>query len=235
MGKAMDNAQQAILHSGQIDALWQTIDFVALVILMFVAAVVITKYAPKRRHPHRKKRTNGIPVDNNYGDAGERMVRHQLQFLGPDYLTRNDIVLSGGGQRQQIDHLVVGPSGVYHIETKHWSGEVHFEPNGMRHMKNGIPTDDADPTAQMDRHDYVVQSVLREYGIHADVTGIICFTHPRCHLVGTSPRYATIKLDRLFGMIQASRSSRPLKPTEVQRIAAILGRHSQPTPMGYGQ
>ncbi|MCL6453734.1 MAG: NERD domain-containing protein [Alicyclobacillus sp.] len=231
----MDNTQQSMLHSYQAAVVQQNIEFLLFGVLLLATLVILAKYRPSRGKPRRKARTGRIPVDNNYGDAGERMVQHQLQFLGPEYVVMNDVLLAGGGQRQQIDHLVVGPTGIFHVETKHWSGAVLFDGVGMQHIKNGVLTDDSDPTVQMDRHDYVVRSVLAEYDIHADVMGIICFTHPRCQLVGASPRYATIKLDRLFGMIQANRPSRSLKPTEVQRIAAILERHSQPTPVGYGQ
>ncbi|MDQ0190625.1 NERD domain-containing protein [Alicyclobacillus cycloheptanicus] len=232
----MDNAQQAMLHSYQAAVAQQNIEFLLFGVLMLAALVILAKYRPSRHgKPRRKARTGRIPVDNNYGDAGEHMVQHQLHFLGRDYVVFNDIVLEGGGQRQQIDHLVVGPAGVYHIETKHWSEQVAFDRNGMQHRKNGVLTEDSDPTVQMDRHDYVVRSVLTEHGIHADVIGIICFSHPRCELHGSSPRYATIKLDRLLATIKAHRPRRLLNPHEVQRIATILERRSQPTPVGYGQ
>lgn len=232
----MGNTQQAMLHAYQVAVTWQNVEFLLFGVLMFVATIVVAKYRPSQRsRPHRRPQTRRVPVDNNYGDEGERMVRHQLQFLGADYAVMNDIVLDGGGQRQQIDHLIVGPSGIFHIETKHWSGEVTFDHHGMRHLKRGVPADDADPTAQMDRHDYVVRSVLAEHGIHTEVMGIICFSHPRCQLLGSSPRYATIKLDRLLATIKAYRPRRLLNPHEVQRIATILERRSQPTPVGYGQ
>lgn len=228
----MDNTQQAMLHSYQFSVVQQNIEFILFAVLMLAVLLIFSTSHPSRRG---KPRTGRIPVDNNYGDEGERMVRHQLQFIGSEYVVINDVLLAGGGQRQQIDHLVVGPTGVYHIETKHWSGDVHFDRNGMQHTKNGVSTGDADPSMQMDRHDYVVRSVLAEHGIHTHMIGIICFSHPRCQLRGSSARYVTVELNRLLATIKVPPPHRLLTQGEVQRVAGILSRNSQPTPIGYGQ
>lgn len=58
------------------------------------------------------------------GAKGEEWVAHELAFLGPDYSVFNGLRLGGG--KQNFDHIVVGPSGVFVIETKNWKGSVEF-------------------------------------------------------------------------------------------------------------
>ncbi len=58
------------------------------------------------------------------GAKGEEWVAHELAFLGPDYSVFNGMRLGGG--KQNFDHIVVGPSGVFVIETKNWKGSVEF-------------------------------------------------------------------------------------------------------------
>lgn len=63
---------------------------------------------------------------SNYlkGAKGEESVLRELTFLSSDYTIFNGIRLDNG--RYNFDHIVVGPSGVFIIETKNWNGHVQF-------------------------------------------------------------------------------------------------------------
>jgi hypothetical protein len=58
------------------------------------------------------------------GAKGEEWVAHELAFLTSDYAVFNGLHLSGG--KQNFDHIIVGPSGVFVVETKNWKGSVEF-------------------------------------------------------------------------------------------------------------
>lgn len=58
------------------------------------------------------------------GAKGEEWVAHELSFLPSEYTVFNGLRLGGG--KQNFDHIVVGPSGVYVVETKNWKGSVEF-------------------------------------------------------------------------------------------------------------
>ncbi|MBO0610890.1 nuclease-related domain-containing protein [Myceligenerans salitolerans] len=82
-----------------------------------------------RRHPLRvlKGLVDGVPDDEyrriTQGIRGERAVARELRaFLGrhPRWRVLHSIVTSAAGT--DLDHLVIGPPGVYTINTKHWSG-----------------------------------------------------------------------------------------------------------------
>lgn len=69
------------------------------------------------------------------GAEGEEQIARRLSFLPASYSVFNDFQLDETGP--SFDHIVVGPAGVFVIETKNWSGEISFE-NGQV-LCNGKP------------------------------------------------------------------------------------------------
>ncbi len=82
-----------------------------------------------------KKKTLIDEVNSSiYGALGEQKVVKELESLPDDYVLINDFCLSFSPaiynhsendyiKSIQIDHLLIGPSGVFLIETKNWSEE----------------------------------------------------------------------------------------------------------------
>lgn len=70
------------------------------------------------------------------GAEGEEKVARILAFLPAGYTIFNDLQLDDN--ETAFDHIVVGPSGVYVIETKNWSGEITFE-NGQVLYNGQVP------------------------------------------------------------------------------------------------
>ena len=58
------------------------------------------------------------------GAKGEEWVAHELAFLSSDYTVFNGLRLGGG--KQNFDHIIIGPAGVFVVETKNWKGSVEF-------------------------------------------------------------------------------------------------------------
>jgi hypothetical protein len=58
------------------------------------------------------------------GRTGEDRVANELKRLPDDYVVFNDLVLDGPGGTCEVDHLVLGPTGIYVIEVKRWSGLI---------------------------------------------------------------------------------------------------------------
>jgi len=64
------------------------------------------------------------------GAHGERQTARLLDRLGPDgYQALHDLAMPG--IPANIDHLVVGPSGVFVIDSKQWTGSVHQSADGL--------------------------------------------------------------------------------------------------------
>jgi hypothetical protein len=58
------------------------------------------------------------------GAKGEEWVAHELAFLSDEFTVFNGLRLGGG--KQNFDHIIVAPAGVFVIETKNWKGSVEF-------------------------------------------------------------------------------------------------------------
>lgn len=81
------------------------------------------------------------------GAEGERLTARALESLEADgYVLLNDLRIPG--KRSNVDHVLVGPSGVYVIESKNYSGTVKITSRTV--MLNGR------------RRDKDIEEVLRE-------------------------------------------------------------------------
>lgn len=58
------------------------------------------------------------------GAKGEEWVAHELAFLSAEYAVFNGLRFRGG--KQNFDHIIVGPAGIFVVETKNWRGSVEF-------------------------------------------------------------------------------------------------------------
>jgi hypothetical protein len=64
------------------------------------------------------------------GAAGERRTARRLDRLARDgYVVFHDLALPGSPAN--VDHLVIGPSGVFVIDTKQWAGQVRQDSDGL--------------------------------------------------------------------------------------------------------
>ncbi|MEA1984023.1 MAG: NERD domain-containing protein [Euryarchaeota archaeon] len=108
-----------------------------------------------------------IKRSNEYkGAVGEVRVMDELSKLSDEYYLFNDLHLklnewvhfNGSELRSaQIDHLVVGPTGVYVIETKNWR---------RQHIQQVFNDGSYTPYDQVQRHRYVVYRYMngQKYG-----------------------------------------------------------------------
>jgi hypothetical protein len=64
------------------------------------------------------------------GAAGERHTARILDRLTHDgYVVFHDLAVPGSPAN--VDHLVIGPTGVFVIDSKQWTGSVHQGPDGL--------------------------------------------------------------------------------------------------------
>ena len=64
------------------------------------------------------------------GAAGERQTARLLDRLGREgYVIFHDLAMPDSPAN--LDHLVVGPSGVFVIDSKQWIGQVHQSADGL--------------------------------------------------------------------------------------------------------
>jgi hypothetical protein len=64
------------------------------------------------------------------GAHGERQTARLLDRLHQDgYQVLHDLAMPGSAAN--VDHLAIGPSGVFVIDSKQWTGQVHQSPDGL--------------------------------------------------------------------------------------------------------
>lgn len=108
-------------------------------------------------------------TENFYtGARGEERVSSILRNLPDRYHVFNDFVAKG----VHVDHVVVGPPGVFAIETKCWNGIVTVEGNEIL-VDGMLPS--RSPLRQAAREAALVKTELARLGWNGDVTPVLTF------------------------------------------------------------
>jgi hypothetical protein len=150
----------------------------------------------------------------------------QLKELGSGYRVLNGRSVRSRGATEDIDHLIIGPNGIFHVETKNWHGSIRFTEDGIERSQ---PEHHEDPTARLERQAFILNELLRANKLEADVTGILNFADQRCELEGSSPLFTTVHLDQLVSIITKYIPDSPLSPEEVHAVVKLLEEHSKPS------
>lgn len=206
-------------------------------LLITCAYLVITQPAREdnaRQLQHKIRRLIRQKRSLTSGQRGEQEVAFALQWLPEEYVVLNDIQISAPGlEIQQLDHVVVGPQGVFHIETKNYNGAVIISSEGqwmlLRPGETGLVKEGIDsPLAQVKRHEMVLRHILGRLpgGKEVPVISLVVLSHPRCILEGHDPELTVIKKDRLVSYITNYQGPVNLSASQVRRIALALARAS---------
>jgi hypothetical protein len=146
--------------------------------------------------------------------------------LGSDYRVLNGRNVRSRSASEDIDHLIIGPNGIFHIETKNWHGSIRFTEQGIERSE---PEHHDDPNAQLARQAFILKELLRANKLEADVTGILNFADQNCELEGGSNLFATVRLEQLISTIIKHKTEKPLSSEQVHAIAKLLEEHSEPS------
>ncbi|MGN0886006.1 MAG: nuclease-related domain-containing protein [Candidatus Spyradenecus sp.] len=149
------------------------------------------------------------------GARGEEIAAGELSHLPDSWTVFNGLLLPNG---RDIDHVAVGPQGVFVIETKHWSGEVSIDAGQI--LANGRPIDKS-PILQV-RHALV--AVAQEAEIPQEqLHGVLCFIG---HKFENGPERADeILVCSHLSLVQALTAlPATLSPTEIAQVVSRLGR-----------
>ena len=152
------------------------------------------------------------------GARGEEKVSGILESLPDAYHVFNDFTAG----RNHIDHVVVGPGGVFAIETKFWQGKVTIE-DGHVLLDGQLP--DRAPLAQVIREATLVRNALLEAGWKGLVTPVLAFASDsfsahRANLNGT----IVINSNELRSGFNTDRVVIP--PAELDRLVSLMENFS---------
>ena len=148
------------------------------------------------------------------GARGEERVAGILRDLPASYHVFNDFVAG----RAHVDHVVVGPAGVFAVETKDWRGEVTVEEGHV--LLNGQLPDRA-PLAQVLREAKDVKNALAAAGWSGDVTPVLAFASDtfKAHVAEVQGA-VVINSSELNGCFVNARVT--MMPAERERLVSLM-------------
>jgi hypothetical protein len=159
------------------------------------------------------------------GWQGEKQVAKLLTSkLNDDYYLLNDLYLRDGGG--DIDHIVLGPNGVFVLETKNWSGNISC--NGDEWQRVGKKNFSGSPSRQVKRNASKIKQIidnnsnLRMLGVW--VEGIVVFTNNHAALHVNNSTVQILKISQLPSYITGYRSSHSISREQLEAIGKAIAQ-----------
>jgi hypothetical protein len=169
------------------------------------------------------------------GDEGENAVIGALKPLPDSYHMINSVVPTGS--RGDVDHIIIGPNGIFVVETKNYSGKISCIGDDWKRQKTGKGGTDYDieigsPSNQVKRNSKILKDLLirhkreifKRYSPHIWVHAIVVFTNPSCELKVRNKTVEVMKLGELYGFIKDKSSEDIFSVGELERMKSVILR-----------
>ena len=119
------------------------------------------------------------------GAEGEKRVLNLLSRLSDEFHIITDVELVIGHKTAQIDHIIVGPTGVFIVETKNLKGTISGNADDKMLYKtkrfgNGESETKKiyNPLLQVETHARLLSELLIKNGYYNEVGACVYFSHP---------------------------------------------------------
>lgn len=144
---------------------------------------------------------------------GNSAVAAALSGLPDDYVLLSDLAFPGC--RGGIDYFLIGPNGLFAIESRDDSGHVKCE--GFEWYVDGrrIPS----PARRTKHNAAAVRNGLSALGMKTRPVAVIVFTDPAVTLKLYETAVPVVRLDELAGLIRNYPAAGAVLPEEVRTIA----------------
>ena len=202
--------------------------------LLSAAVLGYFEWAYRRRSQLRNQLRAGL--------KGQRILPRMLAGLDDNYYLLNNLNLPG--RSDDIDHLVIGPNGLFALETKHHRGRIFwrdgewYQSKVSRRGRLQPETPLRDPTQQLKRNvDYLRSCINRtdpmlSYRTRLWIEGVVVFTHPAVSLdlseaVLAALPFPVLRARDLPAHILGHVPRQPYSKADIRQIVSMLG-HLQP-------
>ncbi len=161
------------------------------------------------------------------GLQGEKHVTKILTSnLNNNYYLINDVNLSGG--YGNIDHIVLGPTGVFVIETKNWSGDISChgdewlrrQSSYTRGAISNMRGNSSSPSKQVKQSAMRVKRTIESIEAlkHRSiwVNGVVVFSNKNAYLKIDKPTVPVLRAKELPNFISAKEPKNPFSSTDLQ-------------------
>ncbi|PVX24615.1 MAG: hypothetical protein CW691_07055 [Candidatus Bathyarchaeum sp.] len=163
------------------------------------------------------------------GAKGEEKVAKCLKSLRGRYRVFHDVVLPR--TRGDIDHVVVGPSGVFVIETKNNNGTISCNGDSWSQWKTGKKGGSykgkiGSPSKQAKRNAVLLANLVgRRLHTRFFVHAIVVFANKKVKLNIKNPTISILQPHELCGFIEDFRSS--LSAKDQKQLAELIHAYSR--------
>ncbi len=155
-------------------------------------------------------------------EGEERVVELLRQVLDDRWTLFRNLKVPGMG-RGDVDGVLVGPTGLWSLEVKNFSGRYrnrgeqwfYWKHNDWRRMKHS-------PSRQARRNAGRLAAFLKERGVHLWVQPIIVWANPEKPPVLELPAVPVWTIDRLAGEVMALKQQREVDKKSLQQAEAYL-------------
>jgi hypothetical protein len=166
------------------------------------------------------------------GMKGEKRVRQFLESrLNDSYYLINDVeYVNARGGKENIDHIVLGPNGIFSIETKDYRGKITCKRNRWV-----VPFPfGRSPSTQAKGNAYWVKQAIDASRVFETlkvwVEPIVVFSNPDVELEIVNPEVEVVTLDKLVNSITSYDNGYSFYPEQLKLMGkGILKQVSQAT------
>lgn len=154
------------------------------------------------------------------GASGEKDIARFLEQLPNTYTVINDLEFADS--YGNIDHLVVGPTGIFAIDVKNWRGTVSADGKGEL-LHNGRPTEKPNVKNFTRRIMDLKERIHALTKLDRYIQCVFVFPHTQIEAKwGTTSAVHCINADQIEGYITKGQGGRPLFSDDISRILSSI-------------
>jgi len=159
------------------------------------------------------------------GAEGEESVMRVLQKLDSSFKVVNDIVIPG--DRQNIDHIVVGSAGIFVIETKNYNGNIRCYKDDWTRKKVGrrgtvYSAYVGNPSKQAKRNAIILRNWLQSENIDVGyINAVVVFANEDVKLNLIRPTVKVVLANNLLGVFNGE-SNYKMSNEKINSVAEKL-------------
>lgn len=167
-----------------------------------------------------------------YGEVGEQNVRFGLDFLKEysGYKVFNGFyIVADNGRYQEIDHLIIGKNGIFHIETKSYKWGITILPDGTWKRTNWDTGETEildNPVSQMELHLLLLKNVLGDKYPITNIIAIGVKDRSEYSITGAENcRYPIVHYKDIVNYIENANTGISLTPEEISGLEQKILTH----------
>jgi hypothetical protein len=178
-------------------------------LFMFIFPI-FWKYLAKKIKAFEKKR-----LSFRKGASGEEIVGYALDNFPDEFRVIHDLTTPFGN----VDHVVIGPSGAYVIDTKNWKGVVGADGNGEL-LLNGKPTQKPEIKNLTRRIMSIKEKMKVLSSMDPYVQGVFAFPSAYIEAKWGSTGYIhCLKDEQIYDYIVENKKGKKLSQKEIESIS----------------